>query len=135
MPGSPLPFLSVGFPEHNPDVIKGRGEEGNCCSTDDVLEERQYVTAALMSFADLKYMPLWAVLIGSGREPVHRNIGTSFSTETLGQQSDMAVTCHREYFRFPFSLGKVNPKPPDILESDLAAIFSFEVIILFILQV
>lgn len=57
MPGSPLQFLSVGFSEHDPDTIKDRREENNSCISDDVLEGRQYVTTALMSFADLKHMP------------------------------------------------------------------------------
>lgn len=46
----------------------------------------------------------------------------------------MAITCHGEDFKFSFDPVKVNPKPPTILESDLAAIFSLEVVILLIIQ-
>lgn len=40
MPGSPMQFLSVGFSEHDPLAIKGKREEDNCCTADDVLEGR-----------------------------------------------------------------------------------------------
>lgn len=126
-----MQFLSVGFSEHDPDTIKGRSKEDNCCNIDDIQEGRQHVTTALTSPADMKHVLPWAVLTSSGREPVHGNIGSSFSTVALGLQGDMAVICHGGYVRFSFCLGKVNPKPPAILESDLAAIFSFEIVILY----
>jgi len=47
---------------------------------------------------------------------------------------DMAVICHGRDLKFSFCAGKVNPKPPTILESDLAALFSLEVVMSLILQ-
>lgn len=73
MPHSHMQFLPVSSSEHDPDTIKGRSEEDNCCNTDDVQGGRQYVSASL-PFADVKHMPPWAVLTGSGREPVHSHL-------------------------------------------------------------
>lgn len=47
---------------------------------------------------------------------------------------DMAVTCHGGDIKFSFCPGKVDTKHPTIVESDLTAIFSLEVVILLILQ-
>lgn len=46
----------------------------------------------------------------------------------------VAITCHWGDIKFSFCPGKVNTKHPTILESDLAAIFSLEVVIFLTLQ-
>lgn len=84
MSGSPIQCLAVDSLEHDSDTIKGRSEEGDCCNIGNGLERRPHVTAASLSSADVKLVPPWAVLTGSGREPAHRNIDYSFCTVALG---------------------------------------------------
>ena len=76
--------MPVGSSGDNSDAIKGRSKEGYCCNIDDGLEARPRVTTALLSSADMKHVPPWAVLTGSGRKTASKSIDFSFCTVALG---------------------------------------------------
>lgn len=130
MCGSPIQCLAAGSSEHHSDTIKGRSKEGNCCNINDGPEGRPHVTTVLLSSADVKPVPPWAVLTGSGRGPAHRKIGSSVRTVAMGLHEWHGNYLPWVRFQVFFLPGKVNPKPPTILESDLAATFSLEVVTL-----